>query len=301
MFLFLDQIGSHDELIKIPNGPYYQLVRLQEVKQDSDQLTPVDQDNIYATIGQQLIQTSSQLSTNRWSSVGSDSFHPLSESFRVPVGLLEAPMETSQCEGSLEKIQVPVSRLASLNKPEIPLLLLGTIAAIISGILLPIFGALLSSIIRTLYEPPTKLRKDSKFWTLMLTFLGLATLLSIPARAYLFAIAGSKLIERIRAMSFDKIVHMEVGWFDKLENSSGAIGARLSADAATVRTLVGDTLALAVQNAATLVAGLAIAFSACWQLALIILALAPLVGLNGWIQLKFMKGLNADAKVRSAI
>ncbi|CAL9779158.1 unnamed protein product [Musa acuminata subsp. burmannicoides] len=289
--------GSHDELIKIPNGAYYQLVRLQEVKQDSDQHTPVDQDNIYATIGQQLIQTSSQLSTNRWSSIGSDSFHPLSESFRVPVGLLEAPMETSQCEGSLEKIQVPVSRLASLNIPEIPLLLLGTIAAIISGILLPIFGALLSSIIRTLYEPPTKLRKDSKFWTLMLTFLGLATLLSIPARAYLFAIAGSKLIERIRAMSFDKIVHMEVGWFDKLENSSGAIGARLSADAATVRTLVGDTLALAVQNAATLVAGLAIAFSACWQLALIILALAPLVGLNGWIQLKFMKGLNADAKM----
>ncbi|RWW33872.1 hypothetical protein GW17_00001384 [Ensete ventricosum] len=137
--------------------------------------------------------------------------------------------------------------------------------------------ALLSSIIRTLYEPPTKLRRDSKFWTLMLTFLGLATLLSIPARAYLFALAGSKLIERIRAMSFDKIVHMEVGWFDKLENSSGAIGARLSADAATVRTLVGDTLALAIQNAATLVAGLAIAFSACWQLALIILALAPLV------------------------
>lgn len=301
MFLFLDQIGSHDELIKIPNGAYYQLVRLQEVKQDSDQHTPVDQDNIYATIGQQLIQTSSQQSTNRWPSVGNDSFHPLSESFRVPVGLLEAPVETSQCEGSLEKIQVPVSRLASLNKPEIPLLLLGAIAAIISGILLPIFGALLSSIIRTLYEPPTKLRKDSKFWTLMLTFLGLATLLSIPARAYLFAIAGSKLIERIRAMSFDKIVHMEVGWFDKLENSSGAIGARLSTDAATVRTLVGDTLALAVQNAATLVAGLAIAFSACWQLALIILALAPLVGLNGWIQLKFMKGLNADAKVRSAI
>nr|XP_009417767.1 PREDICTED: ABC transporter B family member 21-like isoform X2 [Musa acuminata subsp. malaccensis] len=293
--------GSHDELIKIPNGAYNQLVRLQEVKQDSDQHTPVDQDNIYATIGQQLIQTSSQLSTNRWSSIGSDSFHPLSESFRVPVGLLEAPMETSQCEGSLEKIQVPVSRLASLNIPEIPLLLLGTIAAIISGILLPIFGALLSSIIRTLYEPPTKLRKDSKFWTLMLTFLGLATLLSIPARAYLFAIAGSKLIERIRAMSFDKIVHMEVGWFDKLENSSGAIGARLSADAATVRTLVGDTLALAVQNAATLVAGLAIAFSACWQLALIILALAPLVGLNGWIQLKFMKGLNADAKVFFAL
>lgn len=40
---------------------------------------------------------------------------------------------------------------------------------------------------------------------------------------------------------------MEIGWFDEAENSSGTIGARLSADAATVRALVGDALGFLVK------------------------------------------------------
>ena len=90
---------------------------------------------------------------------------------------------------------------------------------------------------------------------------------------------------------------MEVGWFDEPEHSSGAIGARLSADAASVRALVGDALGLLVQNIATALAGLIIAFVASWQLAFILLVLVPLIGINGYIQMKFMKGSNADAKV----
>ena len=90
---------------------------------------------------------------------------------------------------------------------------------------------------------------------------------------------------------------MEIEWFDKPENSSGTIGARLSADAASVRSLVGDALALVVQNTASMVAGLLIAFLANWQLSLIILALIPLIGLNGYIQMKFITGFSANAKV----
>ncbi|OMO93900.1 hypothetical protein CCACVL1_06262 [Corchorus capsularis] len=77
----------------------------------------------------------------------------------------------------------------------------------------------------------------------------------------------------------------------------GAIGARLSTDASTVRTLVGDTLALIVQNISTITAGLIIAFTANWKLALAILAVSPLMLAQGFIQAKFMKGFSADAKV----
>ena len=75
------------------------------------------------------------------------------------------------------------------------------------------------------------------------------------------------LIQRIRLMIFEKLVHMEVGWFDEPGHSSGAIGARLSADAATIRGLVGDALGLLVQNIGSAVAALLIAFLASWQLA----------------------------------
>jgi len=64
---------------------------------------------------------------------------------------------------------------------------------------------------------------------------------------------------------------------------------------------VGDALQLVVQNSSTLVAGLVIAFVSNWELSLIILALIPLIGLNGWIQMKFIQGFSADAKVCSLI
>lgn len=78
---------------------------------------------------------------------------------------------------------------------------------------------------------------------------------------------------------------------------SGAIGARLSTDATTVRSLVGDALALIVQNIATVTAGLIIAFSANWILAFIVLAMSPLIVAQGYLQMKFLTGFSADAKV----
>lgn len=77
---------------------------------------------------------------------------------------------------------------------------------------------------------------------------------------------------------------------------SGTVGARLSTDATTVRSLVGDALALVVQNVATIVAGVVIAFTANWILALVILAVLPLMLVEGLILTKFYKQC-ADAKV----
>ncbi len=81
---------------------------------------------------------------------------------------------------------------------------------------------------------------------------------------------------------------------------SGALGARLSTDAAAVRSMVGDNLALAVQNLSTIVCGLSIAFSANWELALVVLALVPLLSMQSFLQVKFMKGFSNDAKVQSS-
>ncbi|KAL3754337.1 hypothetical protein ACJRO7_001554 [Eucalyptus globulus] len=295
--------GSHSELVKDPDGAYSQLIRLQEVNKESEQ-APDDQNRLEITeYNRQSSQRMSyKKSISRGSSIGNSSRHSLSVSFGLPTGLnvaddtMAGPQ--SAAPGSTEKPpKVSLGRLARLNKPEVPVLLIGTIAAVANGVIFPIFGILISSVIKIFYEPPPELRKHSKFWALMFLVLGIASFVAIPARTYLFSVAGCKLIERIRLMCFEKVVRMEVSWFDETDHSSGAIGARLSADAASVRALVGDALALMVQNMASAVAGLVIAFVASWQLALIILVLIPLIGLNGFVQVKFMKGFSADAKM----
>ncbi|KAJ9696844.1 hypothetical protein PVL29_008847 [Vitis rotundifolia] len=296
--------GSHTELLKDPEGAYSQLIRLQEVNKESENQATDAQDRPDGSIefGRQSSQRMSFLrSISRGSSgPGNSSRHSFSVSFGLPTGIGlpdNAVADAEAAHSSEQHPEVPIRRLAYLNKPEIPVLLLGTVAAIVNGTILPIFGVLISSVINTFFEPPHELRKDSKFWAIIFLVLGVVSFLAFPARTYLFSVAGCKLIQRVRSMCFEKVVHMEVGWFDQPEHSSGAIGARLSADAATIRALVGDALAQVVQNAASAVAGLAIAFEASWQLALIVLALIPLIGLNGYVQIKFLKGFSADAKM----
>ncbi|KAG4401519.1 hypothetical protein AAZX31_02G008000 [Glycine max] len=291
--------GTHIELLKDPEGAYSQLIRLQEVNKETE--GNADQHNNSELSVESFRQSSQkrslQRSISRGSSLGNSSRHSFSVSFGLPTGVNVADPEHESSQPKEEAPEVPLSRLASLNKPEIPVLVIGSVAAIANGVIFPIFGVLISSVIKTFYEPFDEMKKDSKFWALMFMILGLASFLIIPARGYFFAVAGCKLIQRIRQMCFEKVVNMEVSWFDEPENSSGAIGARLSADAASVRALVGDALGLLVQNFATVLAGLIIAFVASWQLALIILVLIPLIGVNGYVQMKFMKGFSADAKM----
>ncbi|KAI3523833.1 hypothetical protein L1887_02274 [Cichorium endivia] len=281
--------GSHSELLQDPEGAYSQLIRLQELTKHSQNQENGDQEwtettmasRTHSSEGISISKSITQESPNR-----SNSNH---HSFNLDPTDFKEPIPDKQPNSSL-------FRLACLNKPEIPVILLGCIAAFINGAILPLFGYLLSSIIKTFFEPAHKLRKDSEFWALMLLVLGLASLIATPFRTYFFGIAGCKLIRRIRLKCFERVVQMEISWFDKSENSSGLIGAKLSLDAVSVRGLVGDTLSLLVQNTATAVSGLIIAFVGDWQLALIILLLLPLIGLNGYLQLKFLNGFSADTK-----
>lgn len=115
--------------------------------------------------------------------------------------------------------KVALSRLISLNKPEMPVLLLGTVAAVISGVIFPMLGLLISSSINSFYEPPHQLQKDSRFWTLMYVASGVVSFISLPVEYFLFGVAGGKLVERIRSLSFESIVYQEISWFEKSSNA----------------------------------------------------------------------------------
>lgn len=125
-----------------------------------------------------------------------------------------------KCDGNEEdQREVSVRRLVYLNKPELPELLLGSIAAAIQGLFFPLFGTLLSRAIKIFYEPPHKLQKDSRLWALSSVCLGITTLVFILFQHYLFGVAGAKLIQRVRSLSFESVVNQEISWFDEHMNS----------------------------------------------------------------------------------
>ncbi|XP_073049737.1 ABC transporter B family member 21-like [Primulina eburnea] len=298
--------GTHSELLEDPEGAYSQLIRLQEAHKDAEVVDEQDKSSLSMEYyGRQPSQRASllRLMSRRSSRLRSiSSRHSMSITFDLSRGLSVSRTEIDDfelaCYDEMNKHpKVPISRLVALNKPELPMLIVGSLSAILNGAIVPFFGILLSYVIKSYYEPPHKLRQDSRFWALMFVVLGAVSLVAYPLRTFFFGLAGCRLIRRIRLMCFEKVVNMEVAWFDEPENSSGVIGARLSADAATIRAIVGDALAQLVQDLSSAAVGLVIAFIANWQLALIVVGIVPLIGLNGYVQLKFMMGFSADAKL----
>ncbi|CAN6341211.1 unnamed protein product [Urochloa humidicola] len=302
--------GTHMELLRNPSGAYSQLIQLQDISREPD-ASDVDYQSSTSSvrsvksIRKSIHNDSLKRSISGGASFGSTSMHLITTaSMIVPDSthaeilskvsdegvLLKKPDEGEECR------KVPPSRLISLNKPEMRVLLLGTMAAVVSGVIFPILGVLISISIKSFYDPPHQLRKDSRFWTLMYVASGVASFISLPLEYFLFGVAGGKLVERIRSLSFESIVHQEMSWFDKPSNASGTIGARLSVDASNIRRLVGDSLALMVRSTVTVLAGFIIAMVANWRLALVATVVLPLGGLQGFLQIKFLEGFSADAK-----
>lgn len=207
-------------MIQDPEGAYSQLVRLQEGSKEkaTESEVPETSSGIERS-GSHRLSSAMRRSFSRDSSSSRHSFS-LTSNFFIPaaVNVNEAD-ENEQETRTVRHKKVSLTRLAHLNKPELPVLILGSLAAMVHGTLFPIFGLLLSSSINMFYYPAEKLKKDSRFWALIYIALGLANFVVIPVQNYLFGIAGGKLIKRIRSMSFDKVVHQEISWFDDTANS----------------------------------------------------------------------------------
>ncbi|XP_047055174.1 ABC transporter B family member 9-like [Lolium rigidum] len=287
--------GAHDQLIKDPDGAYCQLTRLQQAHTDEMREVPSMSDSRLKSTSLSIEKSIRDSPRNRrqqsiklLGQSGSDDLHGHANTSRH---------EHKECGDSEAAKKAPIGRLFILNKPEAPILFIALIAAFVHGLLFPSFSIMMSGGIRTFYYPANQLRKDSRYWALLCLLMAIISLVSIQLEFFLFGMAGGKLIERVRALSFKSIMHQEVSWFDDSSNSSGALGARLSVDALNIRSLVGDNLAILVQCTVTLVSGFAIAFVSDWKLTLIIIGVIPFLGLQNYIQVKFLKGFSEDAKV----
>jgi ATP-binding cassette subfamily B (MDR/TAP) protein 1 len=155
-------IGLHDELVLNSDGVYSQLFLLQETCEEK-KMDPQFSDPRSKSASLSMKRSIS-------GSVGNSSGH----SFTLPFGL-PGTIELSEgndthgenhrdhsADGEVQ-MKAPLVRLAHLNKPEVHILLLGSLAAAVHGVLLPVFGLVLSSAIKAFNRPPDELRKDTSF------------------------------------------------------------------------------------------------------------------------------------------
>lgn len=117
--------------------------------------------------------------------------------------------------------------------------------------------------------------------------------------------AGSKLIQRVRSKAFASLLRQDIAYFDRPENSSGAISARLSLGAAALQDLSSSRLGIICENIILAFSALLLGVILSWQLTLIAfipcLAFALLVSLNIQASRMFVQRSNRIQEQMSAV
>lgn len=118
---------------------------------------------------------------------------------------------------------------------------------------------------------------DREIKKFILYFLGLAVYAFIVAylQMALWMVTGERQCKRIRELYYHALLEQEIGWYDA--QNSGELTSRLSGDINLMVDGMSDKVGLIFQAFAQFIAGFIIAFIRGWRLALVLLAILPLL------------------------
>ena len=106
-----------------------------------------------------------------------------------------------------------------------------------------------------------------------------------------FSVAGERLVYSLRTKLFKKILNLPVPYFDKAENTPGAISTKLSQNTYDINNMITGVLAVVCLNFSTIFTSLFLAFYNSWQLTLIVMVLTPLLVITSAINMSMVKNL----------
>lgn len=172
--------------------------------------------------------------------------------------------------------EIQTSEIWKLQKPEIPILLIGFLLGVIAGAIFSIFPLLLGEALQIYFNNNrATMKRDVGYLALALVGLGLGCIVTMTGQQGFCGWAGTRLTVRVRNLLFRSILRQEPGWFDLEENSTGGLVSRLSTDSAAFRSVLGDRYSVLLMGLGSAGVGLGISFALDWRLTFVAVAVTP--------------------------
>ncbi|CAI9097968.1 OLC1v1034495C1 [Oldenlandia corymbosa var. corymbosa] len=297
----VSEIGTHDELmVKGENGVYAKLIKMQEAAHEAAlnnaRKSSARPSSARNSVSSPIITRNSSYGRSPYSRRLSDfstSDFSLSLDAAYPNYRLEKLPFKEQASSFL--------RLAKMNSPEWPYALVGSIGSVICGSLSAFFAYVLSAVLSVYYNPDHAfmIRQIAKYCYLLIG-LSSAALIFNTLQHFFWDVVGENLTKRVREKMLAAVLKNEMAWFDQEENESSRIAARLALDANNVRSAIGDRISVIMQNSALMLVACTAGFVLQWRLALVLIAVFPVVVAATVLQKMFMTGFSGDLEAAHA-
>ncbi|KAK9238839.1 P-loop containing nucleoside triphosphate hydrolase protein [Lipomyces kononenkoae] len=187
-----------------------------------------------------------------------------------------------------------------LNRPELPIMLLGIASAAINGFAYPVQSVFFAKCVAAFQVTPDQypeMRSTINLYSGLFFMLAFVEGLAYVTTFGLLAYVAQKLVRRIRYESFRQILRQDISYFDREENTTGSLTSTLSKDAQSVEGLSGATLGQILNSVVTIVAGTILSLAVAWKLALVCFACMPVMVGCGFLRFWMLQQFQANAKV----
>ncbi|KAG0156630.1 hypothetical protein PDIDSM_3811 [Penicillium digitatum] len=295
--------GSHAQLTE-HDGPYFKLVEAQRINEEKDA------DALDVDEGEDNIDnmTKSQNACVKSIASGSTSMKDDSETVQDAMYRQESRKSVSSvvlsqktAEGGKKySLLTLIKFIGSFNKEERWIMAIGLCFSILAGCGQPTQAFLYAKAISSLSLPKSqydKLRSDANFWSLMFFIVGIVQIITFSTNGIAFAFSSERLIRKARGNAFRVMLRQDINFFDREENSTGALTSFLSTETKHLAGISGQTLGTILMTSTTLIASIVIALSFGWKLALVCMSVIPILLGCGFYRFYMLAAFQARSKV----
>jgi ATP-binding cassette subfamily B protein len=205
-----------------------------------------------------------------------------------------------QDDSSTEPAGEPVSarRILALARPQLPLLAIATGALIISSGLGLLYPQAVAWMVDSIGGEPTPLPvlgvlTFDQMALLMLVVFAVSAFFSM-IRAWLFTIAGERIVARLRTDLYGAILGQDISFFDR--SRTGELTNRLASDTTVLQNTVTVNVSMALRFGASTVGGIAMLVYTSPRLAALALVIVPLVAVAGAVYGRLIRRWSKDVQ-----
>ncbi|CAF3440869.1 unnamed protein product [Rotaria sp. Silwood1] len=276
------EYGTHNVLMD-GKGLYYELVIAQQRKEKHEDDESSDEDQPIELLDKNVLLRRRTMSFGSVQSIQSD----------IP-DVYEMDDTTIEIKNKQIFRKPFIFKILNLNLPEINWIILGCATSIL-------FGAITPVEIYSLFAEPDvgKANIQTRNYALVIFFIGIGGGLCQCLSSIAFSKSGEALTMRMRIISFASMLRQEVAWFDREENSLGALVTQLSSDTSNLKGLSGVRMGIIFNAVGAVVCALTIAFQAGWKLTFIVLLFVPLMVFSGILQGRRMSNTKKTKEKKS--
>lgn len=282
--------GSHDELLEL-KAAYYNLVKAQRIAAEQEAKNQDDIPILDEKDANLLEKENDYEEDPNDLKLGRTKTGQSASSMALQRKKPEAELHYS--------LWTLIKVVGSFNKKEWLFMLTGLFCSIITGGGNPTQAVFFAKSITALSLPPSQygeLRSQANFWSWMYFMLAMVQLIAFVLQGVVFAYCSERLVHRARDQAFRHMLRQDIAFFDKEENTAGALTSFLSTETTHLAGMSGVTLGTILTVTTTLIAALVISIAVGWKLSLVCASTIPILLGCGYFRFAMLARFQQKAK-----